>query len=217
MVAIDKTFACAGKITAWRYQAKFSNPFRAIVWRPIPRTSTQFKIIGINDIPAGRVNTPVSFTVPRAEQITVQRGDVIGWSFRAPSLTFDEGGSTRVLYLRGHISSYLKENQIRYINQGFYQREYSIEAVVAKTSSEDVVSKTDDKTPVITTDNDAAMTNTNTEIEETSKEGKSHLYFIILFLTVNVHNSDYLRVNYRLITAYFAFNHASLLFGFKCC
>ena len=184
MVAVDKTFGCPGKITSWRYQAKFSNPLRAIVWRPMPRTSTQFKIVGINDIPAGRVNMPDAYTVPQTEQITVQPGDVIGWSFRAPSLTFNEGANTRVLYLRGHISSYLKENQIRYINQGFYKREYSIEAVVAKISSEDVVSNADDKTPEITTANDAAVTNTNTEVPKTSKEGNNHLYFLTSFLSV---------------------------------
>ena len=130
MVSVDLQFTCEGLLVEWRYQAKASNPFRAIVWRPVNGSDTEFQIVGINDIPAGEINTPVTYTVPENDRIEVQAGDLIGWSsVGLSSLAFDSGvGVHRILWKR-----YLNDldvNQIRTIDRGNQLREYSIEATV---------------------------------------------------------------------------------------
>ena len=128
MVSVDQQFTCDGLLVEWRYQAKASNPFRAIVWRPINGSDAEFQIVGINDIPAGDIDTPVAYTVPENERIEVKSGDLIGWSFGSSSLAFDYGGDHRILWKRN--LNDLDVNQIRTIDEGNEKREYSIEATI---------------------------------------------------------------------------------------
>ena len=130
MVSPDQSFRCNGQVTEWQYQAKTSNGFRAIVWRPVDESATKFRIVGINDIPAGAVNTPVTYSVPLNQSIRVQFGDVIGWSFGAGVLTYNVGGGYRVRWVGGNLHGSLAVNQERVIGGGVQEREYSIAAVV---------------------------------------------------------------------------------------
>ena len=130
MVSPDRPFLCNGQVTAWQYQAKKSNAFRAIVWRPVEGSATKFRIVGINDIPAGAVNTPVTYTVPVNQRITFKAGDVIGWSFGDASLAYNKGGGYRVRWLFGNLHASLQVNQVRNIQTGAEEREYSIAATV---------------------------------------------------------------------------------------
>ena len=131
MVLVDQQFTCEGVLVEWRYQAKASNLFRAIVWRPVNGSDTEFQIVGINDIPAGEVNTPVTYTVPENDTIEVLAGDLIGWSFGSSSLAFDLGGVHRIRWKRDLYD--LDVNQTRTIDHGNQLREYSIEATVEPT------------------------------------------------------------------------------------
>ena len=132
MVSPDQRFLCNGQVTEWRYQAKASHGFRAIVWRPVDKSATKFRIVGINNIPAGAVNTPVTYSVPAHQRIRVQIGDLIGWSFGAGVLTYNGGGGDRVRWLGGNLHGSLKANQERDINTGVQDREYSIAATVGE-------------------------------------------------------------------------------------
>ena len=81
-VAPKQQFFCNGEVTMWRYQATTSNGWQAIVFRPLDGNRTEFKVVGINNIPSsGEANTLVVYNVPEGDRIRVQRGDVIGWSF----------------------------------------------------------------------------------------------------------------------------------------
>ena len=126
MVSPDKEIRCDGLITQWRYRAKTSNPFRAIVWRSVPGSSTQFKIVGITDIPAGPINREVTFNVPEDQRFQVKAGDVIGWSFGDGVLAYNGGGGFSVRWLHGFLHSTLTDNQIHDFNGGNQDREYSI-------------------------------------------------------------------------------------------
>ena len=130
MVSPERPFLCNDQVTVWQYQGKNSNAFRAVIWRPIDDSATQFRIVGINDIPAGPVNTPVTYTVPENQRITVNAGDVIGWSFGDSVLAYNPGGSYRVRWLGGNLHGSLQANQVRDINSGVGAREYSIAATV---------------------------------------------------------------------------------------
>ena len=132
MVSPEKQFSCVGKVTEWRYQAKYSRAFRAIVWRPVDGSNTRFQIVGINDIPAGATNTPVTYTVPVDELITVEPGDVIGWSFGGGVITYNGGGGTLVRWTGGNLHASLDVGQVRNINDGAGDREYSIAATVLR-------------------------------------------------------------------------------------
>ena len=130
MVSPDKKFKCSGAITMWRWRAKRnSNPFRAIVWRPVGGSDTKFKIVGINNIPAqkGKVGT---YLVPKFEQIKAQVGDVIGWSFGRSTLTYNGGGRARVRWVGGSLHTGLEVGQEVNIRGGVGKREYSIEAAI---------------------------------------------------------------------------------------
>ena len=130
MVSPDQMFLCSGQVTEWRYQGKTPNGFRAIVWRPVDDSATKFRVVGINDIPAGAVNTLVTYTVPKDQRITVEAGDMIGWSFGASVLTYNVGGGFRVRWLSGNLHGSLQVNQERNIDDGVQEREYSIAATV---------------------------------------------------------------------------------------
>ena len=130
MISPDQKFFCGGQVTEWRYQGKHADGFRAIVWRPVDDSGTQFRIVGINDIPAGPINSPVTYIVPRSQRITVNAGDMIGWSFGAEVLAFDYGGTHSVRWLGGNLHGNLHANQELNINGGVGEREYSIAAFV---------------------------------------------------------------------------------------
>ena len=89
VVAPTQQFFCHGELIMWRYQATTSNGFQSIVFRPLNSDHTQYTVVGINNIPAGEINTPVTYNVPKGDRIKVQRGDVIGWSFGVGVLTCD--------------------------------------------------------------------------------------------------------------------------------
>ncbi|XP_072048991.1 uncharacterized protein [Amphiura filiformis] len=130
MVSPDQQFLCSGTVTKWTFQGKRSKPWRAIVFRPTEGSVTEFQIVGINDIPAGAVNTPVDYTVPESERIPVKSGDVIGWSFGGGVITWNRGGSYKVRWVRGNLHAGLAVNQTVNIKAGVQLREYSIEATV---------------------------------------------------------------------------------------
>ncbi|XP_072033325.1 uncharacterized protein [Amphiura filiformis] len=136
MVSPDKPFLCSGQVTKWTYQGESSASFRAIVFRPIEGSVTQFQIVGINDIPAGAVDTPVNYVVPEDERITVTYGDVIGWSFGGGVITYNLGGSYNVRWVGGYLHASLVVDQIVNINSGVEVREYSIEATVDSFDAE---------------------------------------------------------------------------------
>ena len=139
MASPDQQFACSGQVTAWTYQGKTERPFRAIVFRPTVGSVTEFQIVGINDIPAGAVNTPVNYVVPESERITVEAGDVIGWSFGDGVITHNAGGSYNVRWVGGNLQASLEANQNVNINGGQQQREYSIQATVATVTGNTII------------------------------------------------------------------------------
>ena len=133
MVSPDQKFVCDGLVTEWRYQGKRASAFQAMVWRQIEGSATQFQIVGINDIPGGAVNTPVTYTVPEDERIIVRAGDVIGWSFGEAVLPYNEGGDYRVRWLQKTDQlGNLTVNQVHDIIKGVTNREYSIAATVGE-------------------------------------------------------------------------------------
>ena len=129
MVSPAKTFSCEGQVIEWQYYGKASRPFKAIVWRPVEGSDIQFQIVGINVIPAGATNTPVTYTVPDNELIIVKAGDMIGWSHEGV-VPYNGGGGTRVRWLKGHLYASLDVGQVHDINYGTGDREYSIAATV---------------------------------------------------------------------------------------
>ncbi len=136
MVAPEKRIRCNGKVTIWTYDGKYSRPFRAIIFRPVEGSQTQFKIIGINDIPAGTANGLVYYSVPEANQISVKYGDVIGWSSGDSVITFntDQRRVSPVWWLSGNLHDDLVTDQILDFNSGNERRAYSIEAYAIETN-----------------------------------------------------------------------------------
>ena len=131
MVSPDQKFFCNGQVTEWRYQGKHSNGFRVIVWKPVENSATKFRIVGINDIPAGDVNTPVTNAIPKGQRITVKGGDVIGWSFGDVVSEFDFRGDQTVRWIGGNLHGSLQPNQEHnFLIAGVDEREYSIAATV---------------------------------------------------------------------------------------
>ncbi|XP_072045154.1 uncharacterized protein [Amphiura filiformis] len=132
MVAPGKPFSCHGKVTSWRYVGRSSSPFRAMVWRPVPGFDTYFTVVGVNDIPEGDVDVPVTYEVPYWLQITVLPGDVIGWSFEDSVLPYTPGGDDLVRWSFGYFSDTPEANQIHQFDHNAAEhREYSIEATVS--------------------------------------------------------------------------------------
>ena len=134
MVAPRKKFHCNGEVTMWRYQAPRtikSTGFQAIVFRPVDGSTTLFKVIGVNDIPAGEFNTPFSYMVPEGKRIRIEHGDVIGWSFQTAAITFDKSsgdpGSNLVRWA-GNVYPAPLHSTIPFVGSG--SCEYSIEATV---------------------------------------------------------------------------------------
>ena len=134
MVSPDQKFLCSGQVAEWQYQGKHSHGFRAIVWRPMDDSAMKFLIVGINDIPAGDINAPVTYAVPKSQRITVKAGDVIGWSFGDEVLAFDIGGAHSVRWLGGNLHGSLQANQEHdFFIAGVQNREYSIAATVIES------------------------------------------------------------------------------------
>ena len=129
MISPAKQITCDGEVTEWRYQAKQSYPFKAIIGRPVAGSSTQFTIIGTNDIPAGAVNEQVVYSVPENDRIAVQPGDVIGWACPNAVLSANLGGSDLVRWVVGHYST-LNVTQVSDFNDGSGNRRYAIEATI---------------------------------------------------------------------------------------
>ena len=136
MVSPDQKFHCNGQVTEWRYQGKNSRGFRAIVWRPVNDSATQFQIVGINDIPAGTANVPITYAVAKSQRIRVKSGDVIGWSFGNPVITYSEADHycTRVRWLRKNQHDTLQTDQVLDFIPDVGKRECSISATVAEVN-----------------------------------------------------------------------------------
>ncbi|XP_072045208.1 hyalin-like [Amphiura filiformis] len=131
-IVSSKEFSCYGTITQWSWEAGVSyRPFRAIVWRPVPGYSSQFKIVGINDMPSVYRGS-YTHTVPESQRIAVEPGDVIGWSYQYESLRYSNGGSDLVHLEYGYLYSSLRVDQTRDINDAVYFRQYSISATVVE-------------------------------------------------------------------------------------
>ena len=132
MVAPKQRFFCNGEVSTWRYQAITSNGFQAIVFRPVDGGQTEYKIVGFNDIPAGEINTPVTYNVSEGDRIKVQRGDAIGWSFEQGVIPYDSmsdsDGSNLVRWIGGRHA--YSADTITF-NGGSGSRKYSIEATVS--------------------------------------------------------------------------------------
>ncbi len=129
MVASDKRL-CSGRVTKWTYQGAYSRPFQAIVFRRYLCSDNTFKVVGINEIPAGAANTPVEYTVPEADRITVQNGDVIGWSFGEGLIEYNYGGTANVQFIH---NTNLHASLVTGLTVDFkrvQKREYSIHATV---------------------------------------------------------------------------------------
>ena len=133
MVAPTKRL-CSGQLTMWTYQGTSSTPFRAIIFRRVGGSQTQFKIVGINDIPAGAANVPIVYSVPEADRITVKEGDVIGWSFQDGFLTYDQeelySHVSEIRWIGGNLYTDLMTGQILKMPGYPFYREYSIKATV---------------------------------------------------------------------------------------
>ncbi len=129
LVAPDKRL-CRGQVTKWIYQRNIPQMFQAIVFRPtLNGSDTEFKIIGINKIYGTDVQTgtPVTYEVQLHERITVQEGDVIGWSSDDGVIPFNNGG-TNIRWIRKR--DRIVTGETVNIRARVQEREYSIKAVV---------------------------------------------------------------------------------------
>ena len=132
MVAPKQQFFCNGEVSMWRYQAGASNTFQAIVFRPVDGGHTQYTVVGINDIPAGEINTTVTYNVPEGDRIKVQCGDAIGWSFEQAVIPHDfmsDGDGSNLVRWIGGRHTYSADTIT--FNGGSGSRKYSIEATVS--------------------------------------------------------------------------------------
>ncbi|XP_072014892.1 uncharacterized protein [Amphiura filiformis] len=150
IVSPDSPFSCNGVLTQWLYQSKNTEAFKALVFRPMPSVGpTNHLLLGINDIPSGLADVEVVYTVPESDQIYIEAGDVIGWSYssgmQAPPLQYTLTAApsalvdTQIQYLyygtpENHLHDKLKLNQIYDINTGQDYREYSIVATIGVAS-----------------------------------------------------------------------------------
>ena len=131
MISPDKQIPCAGLIVQWRYQAKASHPFQAVIWRSVANSATQFTVVGINEIPVGAINQPVAYLVPENERITVQPGDVLGWSFADGVLAVNGGGSDVIRWIDVYLHDTLTDNvKVDFNVYTPGNRQYSIKATV---------------------------------------------------------------------------------------
>ena len=132
VVSPDQQFSCYGKVTEWHYLGKTANGFRAIVWRPLNGSDILYEIVGINDIPAGPINTPVTHIVSQNEQIAVVPGDMIGWSCGPGVIAYNGGGDKMIRKTKGNLLASLGVGQVHDLSQLALHREYSIAATVRR-------------------------------------------------------------------------------------
>ena len=112
----------------WHYQAKISYGFHAMVFRPLDSSHTRYKVVGINDIPAGEINKPVTYNVAEGDRIKVQRGDVIGWSTEVIPFAYMIDSDARNLIRWVNITQYSLHDIMLFDHDEL--REYSIGATV---------------------------------------------------------------------------------------
>ena len=93
MVVPGKPFLCDGVVTEWHYWGSTSVAFRAIVWRRVFGKTSEYEIVGINEVPAGAFGQEVVYSVPVLERIHVLKGDVIGFAFETGVLVGDGIGA----------------------------------------------------------------------------------------------------------------------------
>ena len=136
VVAPGKQFYCNGEVTMWRYQATRATELQAIVFRPVSSNTTEYEVVGVNDITitADEINKPVSYMVPEGKRIGVEAGDVIGWSFLDAAITLDiisdsahDAGSNLVRWIEYYFWDH-ETLTLTFNNAG--SRKYSIEATV---------------------------------------------------------------------------------------
>ena len=70
---------CNGYINTWELWTERTGKLRAVIVRPVPGSSTEFTIVGFNDITitSAMINQKITYTVPSDEHITTENGDMI--------------------------------------------------------------------------------------------------------------------------------------------
>ena len=70
---------CDGKVATWNLWTKRPGTLRAMIVRPVNGSSTNFSIVGINDITitSAMANQNITYTVPSCKRIIAQNGDMI--------------------------------------------------------------------------------------------------------------------------------------------
>ena len=79
---------CTGQVKTWELWTEQPGKLRAMVVRPVPGSSTDFIIVGLNDITitSAMTHQKITYTVPSDERITAERGDMIAISnFGSPN------------------------------------------------------------------------------------------------------------------------------------
>ena len=131
-VSPAKYIPCNGFVVEWRYVAQQLYSFKAVIWRKIEGFPSKFKVIGINEIPAGSVtNQEIIYTVPENERISVKVGDMIGWSHGPALLPWILGGNhlAQIRFVSKVTHPTLEENQIVEFGD-LEERHYSIQVTV---------------------------------------------------------------------------------------
>ena len=103
------------------------------MWRPFNGSDILYEVVGINDIPAGPIDIPVTYVVPENERITVMPGDMIGWSFGPGVISYNGGGDYMIRKTKGNLHASLQVRQVHDLSQLAMHREYSIAASALKT------------------------------------------------------------------------------------
>ena len=99
-------------------------------------SSTQFQIVGINDIPAEEINRDIVYVVPENKRIRVKARDMIGWAYTTEaalqySLSTDTVDDTHLYYIGGHLYDSLKDSQIHtFVQSTLNSRDTSILATI---------------------------------------------------------------------------------------
>ncbi|XP_072045026.1 uncharacterized protein [Amphiura filiformis] len=127
-----KEIPCDGVITHWDFFSKTSQPFLAIIWRPVSGQENQFKIVGINSIPALEKKQLVHYEVPAFDRFYTKKGDVLGFAFRTSllALQVNSDDATRVLWFRNRDPYGMTGGEI-YTFDGSGNRAYSLQAIVS--------------------------------------------------------------------------------------
>ena len=78
-VYTHEVIPCDGKVATWNLWTRQPGTLRAMIVRPVNGSSTEFTIVGINDITitSAMANQNITYTVPSCECIIAQNGDMI--------------------------------------------------------------------------------------------------------------------------------------------